>query len=94
MCVLCQCVIHETPNIRKGYLVKGEGCNQEKEVWHLKTDGVNIPELWQHEDVLDLPHLYTNNVQSMVEVYGIEAAYQVIIKVIVGVAELIVWARG
>ena len=37
--------------------------------------------------MLDLLHLYTNNVQSMVEVYGIEAAYQVMIKVIVGVAE-------
>ncbi len=78
-----QCVIHETPRINKGYLVQEEGGKpgNAEEVWHVKTDGVNLQELWNHEDVLDLTRAYTNDIHAMVDVYGIEAAYQAIIKV-------------
>jgi len=31
--------------------------------------------------MLDLPRLYTNDIHAMARVYGIEAAYQAIIKV-------------
>lgn len=54
----------------------------EKGLWRLKTDGVNLQELWQHGHVLDLSKAYTNNIHAMANTYGIEAAYRAIIKVI------------
>ena len=82
MCLL-QCVIHETPRINKGYLVQDDSrkAGKSEEAWHVKTDGVNLQELWKYEDVLDLTKAYTNDIHAMADVYGIEAAYQAIIKV-------------
>ena len=38
--------------------------------------------LWAHADVLDLSKLYSNNIHSMADTYGIEAACKVVIKVL------------
>ena len=54
----------------------------EKGVWHLKTDGVNLHELWRHGEILDLNRAYTNNIHAMASTYGIEAAYKAIVKVV------------
>lgn len=48
----------------------------------LKTDGINITEMFKHMDVLDLNRLYTNQIHGMAQTYGIEAAARVIVKVI------------
>ena len=79
-------MVWETPNIRKGFLAESTEPG-EAGIWRLKTDGVNLQELWHHEMVLDLDRVYTNNIHAMAAVYGIEAACKAIIKVraIIGV---------
>jgi DNA-directed RNA polymerase I subunit RPA1 len=77
---LPQSVVWETPSIKKGFLSESSEPG-EAGLWRLKTDGVNLQEMWRHEDVLDLNRVYTNNIHAMAEVYGIEAAYKAIIKV-------------
>ena len=53
----------------------------EKDVWRLKTDGVNLEVLWRHADILNLKQAYTNNIHAMANAYGLEAACKTIIKV-------------
>lgn len=67
-------VVYETPHINRCFLIE----NNDNVV--LKTEGVNIREAWQYEDVLDLTKVYTNDIHAMARVYGIEAAAKVIKK--------------
>lgn len=48
----------------------------------LKTDGINIVEMFKYNELLDLNRLYTNHIHAMAKTYGIEAAAKVIVKVI------------
>ena len=75
-----------TTHINKGFLVEDDNPLDKdgERSWHLKTDGVNLQELWNHADVLDLTKAYTNDIHAMAETYGIEAAYQAIIRVRMG----------
>jgi len=40
-----------------------------------------LQEMYKYEEILDLNRLYTNSIHTIAEHYGIEAAYQAIIKV-------------
>ena len=75
-----QAIVHETHHIKKGYLSESTEPG-EKEMWRLKTDGVNLQVLWRYADMLDLKRAYTNNIHAMANAYGIEAACKAIIKV-------------
>lgn len=77
-------VVWETPCIKKGFLSESTEPGEEG-VWHLKTEGVNLQQLWQHEAILDLRRAYTNNIHAMATTYGIEAACRAIIREISGV---------
>ena len=46
----------------------------------LKTEGINILEMFKHHRLLDLNKLYTNDIHKMSSTYGIEAAQRVIVK--------------
>ncbi|XP_063236510.1 DNA-directed RNA polymerase I subunit RPA1 [Bacillus rossius redtenbacheri] len=46
----------------------------------LKTEGINIHEMFKFRHLLDLDKLYTNDIYGMSQTYGIEAARRVIIK--------------
>ncbi|KAK3927796.1 DNA-directed RNA polymerase I subunit RPA1 [Frankliniella fusca] len=46
----------------------------------LKTDGLNIIEMFKHSDLLDLNKLYSNDIHAISEIYGIEAAVRVLVK--------------
>ena len=70
----------ETPQIKKGFLSESNEQGEDG-LWRLKTDGVNLHELWQHCGILDLNRAYTNNIHAMANTYGIEAACKAIIKV-------------
>merc|ERR1712071_8857 len=48
----------------------------------IKTDGANIKAMFEYSDILDLNRLYCNNVHSIYNQYGIEAASTVIVRVI------------
>ncbi|XP_059155055.1 DNA-directed RNA polymerase I subunit RPA1-like [Physella acuta] len=71
-------VLHQVKGITRAFL------NEEKEngetVLHLKTEGVNMQELFKYPDVLDLRRIYSNCIHTMLNTYGIEAANRVIIK--------------
>ncbi|KAL6257208.1 hypothetical protein P5V15_012135 [Pogonomyrmex californicus] len=46
----------------------------------LKTDGLNIVEMFKYDNILDLSRLYSNDIYNISQTYGIEAANRVIIK--------------
>ncbi|XP_078050334.1 RNA polymerase I subunit RpI1 isoform X1 [Augochlora pura] len=46
----------------------------------LKTDGINIIEMFKYDKILDLNRLYSNDIYGISQTYGIEAANRVIIK--------------
>ncbi|XP_014216995.1 DNA-directed RNA polymerase I subunit RPA1 [Copidosoma floridanum] len=46
----------------------------------LKTEGINIIEMFKYAEILDLNRLYSNDVYAISQTYGIEAANRVIVK--------------
>ncbi|CAK1579973.1 unnamed protein product [Parnassius mnemosyne] len=67
-------VIHEVKNIKRAIT------NKEKDVLYLKTEGINIVQMFKYDNVLDLNKLYSNDIHAIANTYGIEAANKVIIK--------------
>lgn len=67
-------VIHEVKNIKRAIT------NKEKGVLYLKTEGINIVQMFKYDNVLDLNKLYSNDIHAIANTYGIEAANKVIIK--------------
>lgn len=72
-------MVWETASIKKGFLSESTEPG-EQGLWRLKTDGVNLQELWLHSSILDLSKVYTNNIHAMANTYGVEAACKAIIK--------------
>ncbi|XP_051174534.1 DNA-directed RNA polymerase I subunit RPA1 [Leptopilina boulardi] len=68
-------ILWETPNIKKAFTFQ----NQEGETI-LKTDGINIIEMFKYADILQLDRLYSNDIYGISQTYGIEAANRVIVK--------------
>ncbi|KAH8348172.1 hypothetical protein KR084_004956 [Drosophila pseudotakahashii] len=68
-------VVHQVQHIKRAIIYKGTGDEQ-----LLKTDGINIGEMFQHNKILDLNRLYSNDIHKIARTYGIEAASQVIVK--------------
>lgn len=46
----------------------------------LRTDGINIAEMFRHDTLLDLNKLYCNDIHRVAATYGIEAARRVIVR--------------
>ncbi|CAK1554227.1 unnamed protein product [Leptosia nina] len=67
-------IIYEINHIKRAIT------NTEKGVLYLKTEGINIVQMFKYNDLLDLNRLYTNDVHAIANTYGIEAANKVIIK--------------
>lgn len=66
-------VIHEVKNIKRAIT------NKEKNVLYLKTEGINIVQMFKYNDLLDLSKIYSNDIHAIANTYGIEAANKVII---------------
>lgn len=67
-------VIHEIPGITRAILT------EEDNKTILKTEGSRgVAELFRFANILDLNSLYCNDIQMMLNTYGIEAANRVII---------------
>jgi DNA-directed RNA polymerase I subunit RPA1 len=45
-----------------------------------KTDGINIPEVFKHHNLLNINQLYTNDIHAIAHTYGIEAASKVVVR--------------
>lgn len=71
-------VIVEVPQIRRAITY-----NRDDDIF-LKTDGINIAEMFKYMEMLDLNRLYTNQIHAMARTYGIEAAARVVVKVSTG----------
>ncbi|XP_075978329.1 RNA polymerase I subunit RpI1 [Anticarsia gemmatalis] len=67
-------VIHEIKHIKRAIT------NKEKNVLYLKTEGINILQMFKYDHILDLNKLYSNDIHAIANTYGIEAANKVIIK--------------
>lgn len=75
-----KCVVHQVQNIKRAIIYKGDNNTQ-----LLKTDGINIVEIFKYNDILELNRLYSNDIHAIAKTYGIEAAAQVIIKEVTNV---------
>ncbi|KAH9678838.1 DNA-directed RNA polymerase I subunit 1 [Citrus sinensis] len=54
---------------------------EEKEkVQALHTTGVDFHAFWRLQDFIDVRYIYSNNIQAMLETYGVEAARETIIR--------------
>ncbi|XP_014487682.1 PREDICTED: DNA-directed RNA polymerase I subunit RPA1 isoform X2 [Dinoponera quadriceps] len=73
--VASKTVLWETPCIKRAFTFQ----NNEGETI-LKTDGLNIVEMFKYDNVLNLNKLYSNDIYNISQTYGIEAANRVIIK--------------
>ncbi|XP_037942906.1 DNA-directed RNA polymerase I subunit RPA1 [Teleopsis dalmanni] len=78
--IASKCVVHEVKNIKRAIIYKGDN-NMEL----LKTDGINIVEMFKHNKILNLNKLYSNDIHAVAKTYGIEAAAQVIVNEITNV---------
>ncbi|XP_019852827.1 PREDICTED: DNA-directed RNA polymerase I subunit RPA1 isoform X2 [Amphimedon queenslandica] len=72
-------VVWEVPDIKKGFLAESQVPGEEG-LYRLKTEGVNMQELWKHSDLLNVRKAYTNNIHIIASTFGIEAAAVAIIK--------------
>ncbi|XP_046471345.1 DNA-directed RNA polymerase I subunit RPA1 isoform X1 [Neodiprion pinetum] len=68
-------VLWETPQIKRAFTF--QNLNNET---ILKTDGLNIVEMFKYNEILDLNRLYSNDIYGISQTYGIEAANRVIVK--------------
>jgi len=71
--------IHESPGITRGMASESKDPNEIGR-FRLKTEGLNIWELWKHPNILDLSSVYSNNIHTIAKTYGIEAARRALIK--------------
>ncbi|XP_014670360.1 PREDICTED: DNA-directed RNA polymerase I subunit RPA1-like, partial [Priapulus caudatus] len=69
-------ILHQTPAISRGFISDGMGAFAGRKL--LKTEGVNMAALWKYGHLLDLKHLYSNDIHAVAGAYGIEAAAKVI----------------
>ncbi|XP_055901789.1 DNA-directed RNA polymerase I subunit RPA1 [Eupeodes corollae] len=67
-------VIYQVPKIKRAILYK----NNEELL--LKTDGINIVEMFKYNKILDVNRIYSNDIHGIANTYGIEAAAKVIVK--------------
>ncbi|XP_065184132.1 DNA-directed RNA polymerase I subunit RPA1-like [Sycon ciliatum] len=77
-------IVHEVPGIQRCFINESKEAG-ENGMWRLKTEGVNLPELFYYPDIIDINKLYTNNIHALAAVYGIEAARQALVKEIAAV---------
>lgn len=73
-----QAVVHQVKGISRAFLTMER--DDGDSVLHLKTEGINMQELFKYPNLLDLNRIYCNNIKTMALTYGIEACNRVIIK--------------
>ncbi|CAH2001255.1 unnamed protein product [Acanthoscelides obtectus] len=67
-------VVWETPQIKRAITYTKD------DKLMLRTDGINIIEMFKYHNLLDLHRLYCNDIHKVAETYGIEAASKCIVK--------------
>ncbi|CAG9786553.1 unnamed protein product [Diatraea saccharalis] len=67
-------IVHEVKNIKRAIV------NKEKDIVYIKTEGINILQMFKYNNLLDMNRLYSNDIHAIANTYGIEAANKVIIK--------------
>ncbi|XP_060534610.1 DNA-directed RNA polymerase I subunit RPA1 isoform X2 [Cylas formicarius] len=72
--VAAKSVLWQTPHIKRAITYVKDGALT------LRTDGINIVEMFKYHDLLDLNKLYCNDIHKMAETYGIEAASKILVK--------------
>ncbi|XP_068181664.1 DNA-directed RNA polymerase I subunit RPA1 [Antennarius striatus] len=72
-------VIMETKGLTRCLLSETTTKSGKKETV-LNTEGINMHEMFRHNDILDISRLYSNEVHAMANTYGIEVALKVIEK--------------
>ncbi|XP_071449900.1 DNA-directed RNA polymerase I subunit RPA1 isoform X2 [Hetaerina americana] len=77
-----KCVVQEVPGIKKA-ITYADPLNPSSLM--LKTDGINLLEIFNYDHILDLNKLYSNDIHAVASTYGIEAACKVIVKEITNV---------
>ncbi|XP_052238308.1 DNA-directed RNA polymerase I subunit RPA1-like isoform X3 [Dreissena polymorpha] len=71
-------VVHEVAGISR--CMMGEEKAADGLEMHLKTEGINMMEMYKYREIVDINRLYCNSIHHVAETYGIEAANKAIIK--------------
>ncbi|XP_013793244.2 DNA-directed RNA polymerase I subunit RPA1-like [Limulus polyphemus] len=74
-------VVQETPKINRAFLITDSSSGGQI----LKTEGVNLREMFNYDRILDLNKIYSNDIHAVASTYGIEAATRSIVKEITNV---------
>eukprot|EP01122_Echinamoeba_exundans_P016375 TRINITY_DN826_c0_g3_i2.p1 TRINITY_DN826_c0_g3~~TRINITY_DN826_c0_g3_i2.p1 ORF type:complete len:1768 (+),score=512.87 TRINITY_DN826_c0_g3_i2:109-5412(+) len=64
-------IIRSIPGISRAVLLKQDKNSPASQI---QTQGINLHHIWRMSDVFDLSKLYTNDVNTVLQYYGIEAA--------------------
>ena len=64
-------VIREVHKVGKCFVEEGDV--KDKTI-HIATEGVNLRGIWQHDDVIDINRVSSNDIGAILATYGVEAA--------------------
>ncbi|KAI3471379.1 hypothetical protein Pfo_030743 [Paulownia fortunei] len=64
----------------RGDAEKQQAGGDDTSYWAVKASGVDFKSFWEMHDDLDLSRLYSNNINAMLNTYGVEAARATIIR--------------
>lgn len=78
-----QALLRQTPGIQKSYA--SEKSKGKLKYWVVQTDGVALQEVWKHRDLIDVNRITINDINAMLETYGVEAARATILAEVTGV---------
>ncbi|KJH43098.1 RNA polymerase Rpb1, domain 2 [Dictyocaulus viviparus] len=71
-------VVHQTPGIER--CIEIEEIVQDIPTKYLQTQGVNFEAFYRHSDVLDVNAIYTNDLNLLLQQYGVEACSKAIMQ--------------
>ncbi|KAF7998354.1 hypothetical protein HCN44_009752 [Aphidius gifuensis] len=78
-------ILWEVKEIKRAFIYKND---EKKNELLLKTDGININEMYKYRDILDINRLYSNDIYRISQTYGIEAATNIIFQEVKNVFKL------
>ncbi|CAI4231731.1 unnamed protein product [Auanema sp. JU1783] len=70
-------IVHQTPGIER--CVEDKQMKDGKEVTYIQTQGVNLQALFRHSDCLDVNSVYSNDLNLILNQYGVEACARAIV---------------
>lgn len=79
-------LIRQVPGIDRCYATENASENDQSR--NLATEGVNLKGMWQHDGIIDVNAIKSNDIAAILRTYGVEAARNAIIDEVAGVFDV------